>query len=82
MGSEMCIRDRDKVNQNPANYVESISIFWDNSPDPVFGFGGSWTWPLNDPVRITQGYGHTAYSSRYANHTHTGIDMVLSLIHI
>lgn len=67
---------KDKVNQNPANYLKSISIVWDNSPDPVFGFGGSWTWPLNDPVRITQGYGHTAYSSRYANHTHTGIDMV------
>jgi peptidoglycan hydrolase CwlO-like protein len=66
---------KDKSHQNPANYLSSKDIIWSNSPDGAFGFNGSWNWPLNDPIRITQGYGHTAYSSRYANDQHTGIDM-------
>ncbi len=64
-----------KTHQNPANFLKSVSVIWDNSPDPSFGFGGSWDWPISEPIRITQGYGHTAYSSRYANDQHTGIDM-------
>lgn len=67
---------KNTVNQNPADYLSEKSVVWDNSPDGQFSFTGSWSWPLNDPVRITQGYGNTSYSSRYANHSHTGIDMV------
>lgn len=64
------------ANQDPANYLNNKSVTWDNSPDGPFSFTGGWPWPMNDPVRITQGYGNTSYSSRYANHSHTGIDMV------
>lgn len=66
---------QDASHQNPTGFLKNKEIVWDNQPDGQFGFGGSWDWPLNDKIRITQGYGHTAYSSRYAGNTHTGIDM-------
>ena len=50
---------RDKAHQNPAAYLSSKSVLWDNSPDGQFSFSGSWPWPINDPIRITQGYGKT-----------------------
>ncbi|MFC1653657.1 coiled-coil domain-containing protein [Patescibacteria group bacterium] len=67
------------VNHNPANYLTSKSVTWDNAPDGAFGFSGSWQWPINDPVRITQGYGMTYYArvvGYYSGNPHTGIDMV------
>jgi peptidoglycan hydrolase CwlO-like protein len=41
------------------------------------GFWGSWPWPINDPVYITQDYGMTtwAQSGAYGGGPHTGIDM-------
>lgn len=68
--------DVDRVHQSPAGYLKPIDITWNNAPDSPFPFTGSWDWPLNTPVRITQGYGHTSFSSRYTNNFHTGIDMV------
>lgn len=40
--------------------------------------GGSWDWPLSDPIIITQRYGQTPWSWRYkySGEIHTGIDMV------
>lgn len=35
---------------------------------------GSWDWPLVKP-QITQGFGTTKWSSRYANNFHTAVDM-------
>lgn len=67
---------QNKAHQNPANFLKSKSIVWSNSPDSSFSFSGSWDWPIVEPIRITQGYGHTAYSSRYAGDQHTGIDMI------
>lgn len=67
---------KDKTHQNPAEKLSSKSVEWNNEPDGAFGFSGSWQWPLNDTVRITQGYGVTSYSSRYTGGIHTGIDMV------
>ena len=67
------------VNQNPANLLSGRPVEWDNSPDGSFSFGGSWSWPINDPVRITQGYGMTYFASvlkYYGGAPHTGIDMV------
>lgn len=67
------------VTQNPANFLSSKSVTWDNSPDGSFGFGGGWPWPLDDPIRVTQGYGMTFYASTlryYGGAPHTGIDMV------
>ncbi len=69
---------KNKAHQNPANFLKNQDVIWNNQPDGPFDFTGSWDWPLNSPVRITQGYGHTAYSARYANNQHTGIDMVSS----
>ena len=40
-------------------------------------FGGSWNWPIDDPIRITQEYGETLWTRRGDVHYsfHTGIDM-------
>ena len=70
---------KDGINQDPTSYLTSKSVDWDNAPDGQFGFSGSWQWPINDPVRITQGYGMTYYASAlnyYGGAPHTGLDMV------
>lgn len=72
---------KDGVHLNPANYLRNKSVVWSNGPDGPFSFNGSWRWPLNDPVRITQGYGMTFYASTlryYGGAPHTGIDMTSS----
>jgi peptidoglycan hydrolase CwlO-like protein len=72
------------AHQNPANVLIPKSVIWDNTPDGQFGFSGSWQWPLNDPIRITQGYGMTYYASvlkYYGGSPHTGLDMVNSNDH-
>ena len=66
---------KSQTHQNPFNFLSSKSFSWDNADSPQNG-SGSWNWPLNDPLRVTQGYGNTSYSSRYANNVHTGVDMV------
>lgn len=66
-------------NENPANYLSAKSVIWDNKPDGEFSFNGPWPWPINDPVRITQGYGMTYFAAQlryYGGSPHTGIDMV------
>lgn len=39
---------------------------------------GGWPWPIQDPIRMTQHYGHTPYSSiySYSGGVHTGFDLV------
>ena len=65
--------------QNPSQYLSNKSVIFDNSPDGSFSFSGSWNWPISDPIRITQGFGHTAWSNVYYNGgIHTGIDMFSS----
>ncbi len=66
---------KSQSHQNPFSFLSSKDLIWDNADPPQNG-SGSWNWPLNDPTRVTQGYGNTAYSSRYANNIHTGVDMV------
>jgi murein DD-endopeptidase MepM/ murein hydrolase activator NlpD len=61
--------------RNPLELLKNTNLIWDNSDSAQNGTG-SWNWPLNDPIRITQGYGRTAYSSRYTGDIHTGVDMV------
>jgi len=69
------------VNVNPAGYLSSKGVSWDlcgwYGCDEQFGFSGSWAWPMNDPITITQGYGMTAYakSGAYGGNPHSGIDM-------
>jgi len=71
------VRDGD-FPRDPAQYLRPISVIWDNQPDGPFSFSGSWNWPMNEPIRITQGYGETFYSRRgyYRGSPHTGIDLV------
>lgn len=67
------------VPQDPANYLSSNSIVWDNQPDGPFSFNGSWSWPINGSPRITQGYGYTFYAVQlryYGGSPHSGIDIV------
>lgn len=68
---------KDSSNVNPFSMLKPTSLNWDNADTQVNG-SGSWSWPLNDPIRVTQGYGKTSYSSRYAGNFHTGIDIVNS----
>lgn len=68
---------KNQAHQNPFNLLSSKSLIWDKyNPDPPQNGSGSWNWPLNDPIRITQSYGSTFYSSIYAGGVHTGVDMV------
>jgi peptidoglycan hydrolase CwlO-like protein len=72
---------KDNKHQNPATYLSSKSVTWSNKPDGPFGFGGSWSWPIPEPITITQGFGMTFYAATmkyYGGAPHTGIDMVNS----
>lgn len=73
---------------NPAGYLGGKDVAWDLcSPnswwgqiygcDSTFSFTGSWRWPMDDPITITQGYGMTAFAraGHYGGNSHTGIDM-------
>ena len=61
--------------RNPFDYLSGKTVIWD-SVDSQPSFSGNWDWPINDPIRITQGYGRTSYSAIYADGFHTGVDMV------
>lgn len=70
---------KDKAHKNPASFLIPKSIDWDNGPDSPFTFSGNWQWPINDPIRVTQGYGMTHYASvlkYYGGAPHTGVDMI------
>lgn len=62
---------------NPYGYLTSkTNIDGQNEGESTNG-SGSWDWPLQDPIVITQHYGQTPYSWRYAysGGVHTGIDL-------
>lgn len=70
---------KDGTHRDPAGYLKSIEALWNNQPDSPFGWGGNWEWPLQNPARITQGYGMSYYARvrrAYGGAPHTGIDMV------
>ena len=70
---------QNKAHVNPASYLSPKAVSWNNSPDGQIDFSGSWRWPLNDSIRITQGYGMTFYAATmkyYGGGPHTGIDMI------
>jgi len=66
--------------QDPSQFLSNKSITFENSPDGSFSFGGSWSWPISDPVYIEQGYGMTYWAriGWYGGGPHTGIDMFSS----
>lgn len=62
---------------NPAEFLKSKTISdHQNGGNATIG-SGSWEWPLSDEIILTQYYGHTPYSWRYAysGGIHTGLDM-------
>lgn len=63
---------------DPAEFVSSKSVSDEQNGGTASIGRGSWPWPLEDTIRLTQRYGHTPYSWRYAysGGVHTGFDMV------
>jgi peptidoglycan hydrolase CwlO-like protein len=63
---------------DPAIYLSSRTVNDEqNGGTWTVGWGG-WEWPIQDTIRMTQHFGRTAYSWRYAysGGIHTGFDMV------
>lgn len=64
---------------NPANYLEAHGVQDEQNNAGMITLGnGSWPWPIEDTIRLTQHYGQTPYSWRYtySGGIHTGLDMV------
>lgn len=63
---------------DPAGYLSNKSVIDDQNGGNKTVGGGNWDWPLQDSIRMTQYYGKTPYSWRYAysGGIHTGIDMI------
>ena len=63
---------------NAEEYIQGRDVYDDqNGGRSRIGSGG-WDWPLEGDIRVTQRFGKTPYSWRYAysGGIHTGIDMV------
>lgn len=60
---------------NAETYLKNLTDKWGLNIG-----SGSWNWPMQGALEITQRYGHTEYSYRYkySGGIHTGIDMVSS----
>jgi septal ring factor EnvC (AmiA/AmiB activator) len=65
---------------DPGNYVSSKTVQDQEKGGSSTIGGGSWDWPLSDPIILTQHFGQTPYSWRYkySGGIHTGFDMVSS----
>lgn len=63
---------------DPNGYLSSKNVIDEQSGGNSTIGGGGWAWPLSDTIRLTQHYGKTPYSWRYAysGGIHTGFDMV------
>lgn len=71
------IRKEGKV-VNPFSYLSPIQIINDSGGDE-YSFGGSWPWPLNPPIKLTQGFGSNTWwirSGLAPYKFHTGVDLV------
>lgn len=72
------------AHSNPAGYLKQQDVGWDlcgwYGCDNPFSFSGSWNWPMESNIIITQGYGMTAFarSGYYGGNPHSGIDMTAS----
>lgn len=64
--------------RNPFAYLKNINLEDASGGDPHTGTG-DWDWPLNEPIKLTQGFGEntSAIRSRVVSYDfHTGIDIV------
>ena len=62
---------------DPAPYLQNKTIQDEEKGGSASVGSGNWQWPLSDPIRMTQHYGHTPWSWRYAysGGIHTGFDL-------
>ncbi len=69
---------KNNVWTDPAEYLSSKGIIDDQNGGNATVGRGSWPWPLEDSIRITQYFGKTPYSWRYtySGGIHTGFDMI------
>lgn len=67
---------RNGAYENPAGYLSSHSVIYDNQVIAM-NFTGGWRWPLADPIIISQEYGMSFWAKIgfYKGNPHTGIDM-------
>ncbi|MBI5620983.1 peptidoglycan DD-metalloendopeptidase family protein [Candidatus Gottesmanbacteria bacterium] len=63
---------------DPGGFLSSKRVKDDQNGGETTIGSGSWDWPLEDTIRITQYFGKTPYSWRYqySGGIHTGFDMV------
>ena len=63
---------------DPGGYLSSKRLKDDQNGGETTLGSGSWDWPLEDTIRLTQYFGKTPYSWRYqySGGIHTGYDMV------
>jgi peptidoglycan hydrolase CwlO-like protein len=62
--------------ENPFSYLKSVDHTNDSNGD-AFNPSGSWEWPVDPPILLTQGYGDTWYVRTYGFYPfHNGIDIV------
>lgn len=63
---------------DPGNYLSTHSVIdAENNSSTTLG-SGSWDWPIQDSILLTQHFGHTPYSYvyKYSGGIHTGLDLV------
>jgi hypothetical protein len=65
---------------DPSGYLSGKTVYDDQSGSNWTVGGGSWDWPLQDQIRVTQRFGQTPWSYRYSysGGIHTGFDMTSS----
>ncbi|MFZ5845623.1 MAG: murein hydrolase activator EnvC family protein, partial [Patescibacteria group bacterium] len=65
---------------DPAGYLSNKTVYDEESRQNLAIGGGSWPWPLQDPMRLTQRFGKTPWSWRYtySGGIHTGYDLTSS----
>jgi len=65
---------------NAETFIQGRDVYDDQNGGRARIGSGSWDWPLDGDVRVTQRFGKTPYSWRYAysGGIHTGVDMVSS----
>jgi peptidoglycan hydrolase CwlO-like protein len=63
---------------DPSNYLSNKTVNDEQAGGTWTVGAGSWNWPLSDTIRITQHFGKTPWSWRYAysGGIHTGFDMI------
>lgn len=63
---------------DPTSYLQNKTVINEEKGGNVSIGSGSWQWPIQDTIRLTQHYGQTQWSwkYKYSGGIHTGFDMV------